>query len=154
MKIEHPSKAEKAVLMAGRAKQVPTEKFLNLMQEELPPDASFDFTPAGTAELMMFSKETTTEVAQEKRVAQRDELKERRAAEREERKAAKAKFQAERKAASVEIKAQRARESRERALAKKKPPPPTPSPKPKDEISEDPSIGKSWPRFVVLTGRK
>lgn len=89
MSVEHPSKAEKSVLMAGRAKQVPTENFLSLMQQELPPDASFDFIPAQPAELAKFSKEETAAESAEKRAEQRANLKARRAEERKAQQAAK-----------------------------------------------------------------
>lgn len=65
--IEHPSKVERAQLMAGRAKQVPTEKLLSLVQEELPSEPSFDFVPASAASL----SELATPERQEKTAAQK-----------------------------------------------------------------------------------
>lgn len=74
-KIEHPSKAERAVLMQGRAKQVPTEKFLNLAQQELPTSTAFDFIPARPSDLGQFAYEPRSEAERERDRKRREKAK-------------------------------------------------------------------------------
>lgn len=122
MKVEHPSKAEKAVLMRGRAKQVPTEKFLGLMQQNQPVEAAYDFVPATQSTLTSFAKPEQQQKTEQQKAAakkRRDEYKEMRRQEAAKRQRIRAKKKAEKKAAKERRKAERkaAAEAKKRAKA-------------------------------------
>jgi hypothetical protein len=52
--VESPVQAEKAVLTRGRAKQVPVERLLAAIQNEIATETSFDFLPANASSLSKF----------------------------------------------------------------------------------------------------
>jgi hypothetical protein len=54
--IEYPSKAEKAVLTRGRAKEAPMEHFFRLLQTDFQPETRFDFLSGSPLGLSKFSR--------------------------------------------------------------------------------------------------
>lgn len=103
---EHPSRAERSVLTQGRAKQVPYERFLNLVQTAQPVTGSFDFLPSSVSRLSQFAKpldQVRPSAEDEARQARlKQEAQDRRASDRDRAKQAAAQGKAKREAEKKE----------------------------------------------------